>query len=149
MGARLPSRTVLFKVAKSVLPRIDISLVFVGPTQARSLNKKLRGKTYTPNVLSYLASATTGEIIICPSVADTQASDYGMSKKDFILYLFIHGLLHLKGWAHSGTMEECERMLLATYSDTFTHPTNETTHRNRNRHRHVPSKNGRGRRTRR
>ena len=40
-------------IAEDVLPGWEVSLVFVGPKQAQELNVQLRGKTYTPNVLSY------------------------------------------------------------------------------------------------
>ncbi len=123
-------------IAEEVLPGWDISLVFVDAKKARALNEKLRGKKYVPNVLSYIVGEKSGEIIICPSEAKKQASNFRQTAPRFLLLLFIHGVLHIKGWAHSVTMERCERNLLARY---------ETTHRHRHRHRHVPSKNGRRR----
>jgi rRNA maturation RNase YbeY len=131
-------------IVDTTLPSWDLSLVFVGPTKARALNAQLRGKTYVPNVLSYALGTTSGEIIICLSVAREQAPAYGMSEREYILYLFIHGVLHLKGWAHGATMERCARMLLAQFAkgSARAYP-HETTHSNRHRHRHVPGKNGR------
>ena len=124
----------LFKTLGALLlPRWDISLVFVGPTMARALNKELRGKTYVPNVLSYVAGEKSGEIIICLSEAQKQAPAYAMSTRDFILYLFIHGALHIKGWPHGARMEACERTLLARYG---------TAHSNRHRHRDLPGQDG-------
>ncbi len=130
-------RAVFHSIATDVLPSWDISLVFAGPTKARALNKQLRNKDYIPNVLSYVVGEKSGEIIICLSEAAKQASSHDMSERDFVLYLFIHGLLHLKGRVHGATMETCERKLVARYG---------TAHSDRHRHRHVPSKNGRGRR---
>ncbi len=123
-------------VAKEVLPGWDISLVFVGEKRALNLNKRLRNKDYIPNVLSYVVGNKSGEIIICPSEADKQAPSFDLAPSAYCLYLFIHGILHIKGWAHSAKMEKCERALLARY---------ETTHSNRHRHRDVPGKNGRRR----
>lgn len=143
-GARL----VYSNIAKEILPHWEISLVFIGPKEAQTLNKQLRGKAYVPNVLSYVVGEKSGEIIICPNIAKEEAPAYGLNEKDFILYLFIHGVLHIKGWVHGGTMEECERTLMAKYATrsarTFTHV---TTHRNRHRHRDVPGKDGRRRGT--
>ena len=135
-------------IVDAVLPGWNISLVFVGPTKARALNAQLRGKTYVPNVLSYALGRASGEVIICPSVAKQQAATYGMNEREYILYLFIHGVLHVKGWAHGATMETCERKLLAQFAkgSARAYP-HETTHRNRHRHRHVPGKNGRRRGT--
>ena len=126
------------EVAEEVLPGWDISLVFVGPTRARNLNKQLRNKDYIPNVLSYVVGEKSGEIIICPSEALKQAPAYNLPPTTFYLYLFIHGTLHLKGWAHGAKMEACEQKLLSLYG---------ATNSDRHRHRHVPSEDGRGRRT--
>src|SRR3989344_1612004 len=101
------------EAAELALPAWDLSLVFVGSTRARALNKKLRGKEYIPNVLSYEVGTKSGEIIICLSEAARQAPAYGMERGIFVLSLFIHALLHLKGMAHSATMEKRERALLA------------------------------------
>lgn len=142
---RLASRAVFSDIAASVLPEWDISLVFVGATRARTLNERLRGKSYVPNVLSYALGEKSGEVIICPSESAKQASDYNLQPSIFNLYLFIHGLLHLKGWSHGVTMERCERKLLATVVKDATRSPHEATHRDRNRYRHVPGEDGRRR----
>ncbi|MDP2650128.1 MAG: rRNA maturation RNase YbeY, partial [bacterium] len=98
-------------IASEVLPHYDISLVFVGPTKARALNKQLRDKEYVPNVLSYALDSENGEVVICLAEAEKQAPDFSMSERDFVLYLFIHGLLHIKGRVHGATMERSERKL--------------------------------------
>ena len=154
-------------IVKSALPDWDISLVFVGPVRARALNEQMRGKTYIPNVLSYALGTKSGEIIICLNEADKQATSHGMGRGTFVLYLFIHGVLHIKGWAHGARMEACERNLLARFASRIGTPDgvprigtpdgvqgnnvrdypHATTHSNRNRHRHIPSKNGRRRGT--
>ena len=132
---RLTTSLVVFSdIAASVLPEWDISLVFVGATKALELNKKLRGKNYVPNVLSYIVGNKSAEIIICPSEAKKQAPDFQLPASSFLLLLFIHAVLHIKGWAHGDKMDKCEREILMRY---------EKTHSNRNRHRHVPGKNGR------
>ncbi len=99
-------------IAKQVLPGWEISLVFAGRARATSLNKVLRKKSYAPNVLSYVTGHKSGEVIICPEVAASQAASYDMTHKKFITYLFIHGLLHLKGLKHGTTMEKQERALI-------------------------------------
>ncbi len=103
-------------VASEVLPDWEISLVFIGPKKAQELNEQLRGKSYTPNVLSYEVGDKSGEIFICLNEAAKQAPAHEMNEREFILFLFIHGLLHLKGWAHGGTMERCEQKLLIRFS---------------------------------
>ena len=111
------------KIADDIAPDWEISLVFVGPKKARELNKQLRNKEYIPNVLSYrldgavpdVALAKSGEIFICPSEAAKQAPDFQLSAEDFLLFLFIHGVLHIQGWDHGVKMETCERKILKRY----------------------------------
>lgn len=116
MTRREAPRFAYTDIAKAVIPGWDVSLVFVGPKQAQELNVRLRGKTYTPNVLSYALGEKSGEIFICPHEAAKQAPLHDMNEHEFVLYLFIHGLLHLKGMAHGGTMEACEQKFLARFT---------------------------------
>ncbi len=88
--------------------RYQVSLSFVGSTRARAYNQAHRGKSYVPNVLSFPLDRTTGEIIICPLVAKREAAKFGLSYTGYVTYLFIHGLLHLKGYDHGATMEKLE-----------------------------------------
>lgn len=118
------------KVADLVLPDWEVSLVFAGETRAQHLNKTLRNKTYVPNVLSYEIGKKSGEIVICLQVAKRQAPDYELSYQNFVGFLFIHGLLHLKGRRHGTTMESEERALMARFADTINY--NGTQNRNRN-----------------
>jgi rRNA maturation RNase YbeY len=130
---RAPAPGVPFiKIADAILPGWDISLVFAGETRAQQLNVALRGKDYIPNVLSYETGAKSGEIIICPAVAKKQAPEYGLSCKEFIAYLFIHGLLHLKGHPHGATMERYERVHMVRFG--FKTPSTLNGTKNSNRH---------------
>lgn len=125
------------EIAQAVLPNWDISLVYCGEIRAQNLNQALRGKSYVPNVLSYESGKNSGEIIICLPVARRQAATYGLSYTHFTAFLFIHGLLHLKGQPHGTTMEEHERSLLKRFTgatldyafDELIH--GKPTHRNR------------------
>lgn len=124
------------KIAAAILPGWEISLVFAGEIRARNLNMQLRDKDYVPNVLSYETSSTkkerSGEIIICPAVAKRQAPEYELSYSAFIGFLFIHGLLHLKGLPHGTTMDRYEREYLSRFiSASSLTPLHGPTHRNR------------------
>lgn len=120
------------QMAHAVLPGWDVSLVFVGVKRAQELNTRLRNKDYIPNVLSYETGVKSGEIIICPVEAQKQAPAYDMDYEQFIAFLFIHGLLHLKGMPHGTTMERRERALLARFIGVPSSPSNAQTNRNRN-----------------
>ena len=120
------------EMAKAVLPTWEISLAFVGEKRAQDMNIRLRKKDYIPNVLSYESGQKSGEIVICLEVAKRQAPDYDMSYETFVAFLFIHGLLHLKGMPHGTTMERRERALLARFIGVPSLPSNASTNRNRN-----------------
>mgnify|MGYP001570671357 FL=1 len=100
---------------KHILPSSEVSLAFVGTARAQQMNKSLRNKDYIPNVLSYETGKKSGEILICLLEARKQAPSYDMSYTQFVGFLFIHGLLHLKGERHGATMEKQERALLKRF----------------------------------
>ena len=95
--------------------RYDLSLAFVGKTRAATLNQRYRNKTYSPNVLSFPLDERTGEIFICPHVANVEARTYDLSPQDYVAFLFIHGCLHLKGHDHGATMERLEQSWLKKF----------------------------------
>jgi ssRNA-specific RNase YbeY (16S rRNA maturation enzyme) len=89
----------------------DLSVAFLSPAEMRKAMKykklsepELR-RTKTSNVLSFPLSKTSGEILLCRAAA----------KPYTVEYLFIHGLLHLKGLKHGGTMERAEDTLLEQF----------------------------------
>lgn len=86
-----------------------LSLTFVGAKRAKDLNRKHRKATYVPNVLSFPLTDTAGEIYISPVVAKREASKFHMTERGYVGFLFIHGLLHLKGHLHGATMEKVEK----------------------------------------
>lgn len=93
----------------------QLTLVFVGPAKARSLNQQTRNKDYVPNVLSFPLDNKTGEIYITPAIAKLEAKKYNLSINGYIAYLFIHGLLHLKGLDHGDRMDNEEKRLLKLF----------------------------------
>jgi|JI8StandDraft_1071087.scaffolds.fasta_scaffold36898_2 rRNA maturation RNase YbeY len=130
---RASVRVSLFnKAQKSILPKVSVSLALVSPSKARAYNMRLRAKNYVPNVLSYLLSKDSGEIILCPLEIKKQAPSYGLTYSQCMLYMFIHALLHLKGRQHGTTMEREEWRLLKAFYPTITIPTNEAKNRRRN-----------------
>jgi ssRNA-specific RNase YbeY (16S rRNA maturation enzyme) len=95
------------KIKELVLgKRYELSFAFVTPAQMRKAMKyKKEPAKKTSNVLSFPLSPNSGEILICKSAAKPYSVDY----------LFIHGLLHLKGLQHSDTMERTEHRLLKKF----------------------------------
>jgi probable rRNA maturation factor len=98
------------KMKDSVLGKqYELSLVFVGSTTSRKLNRIYRRKDKPTNILAFPLSKQTGEIIIDPQRARIDAPRFDRSYEKFIGFLFIHALFHLKGFTHSSKMESKER----------------------------------------
>jgi probable rRNA maturation factor len=86
----------------------ELSLVFIGSTLSRRLNRELRGKDKPANVLSFPLTKKSGEIFIDVGHAIKQAHLFDETPKQFIVHLFIHGLYHLKGMDHGDKMDNAE-----------------------------------------
>lgn len=95
--------------------RYDLSFAFVPPAKMREVTQAHRGYDKASNVLSFPLSKTSGEILICKSTARKEAKSFGMDYPTFLAYLFIHGLLHLKGLDHGATMESEERRAMRRF----------------------------------
>jgi probable rRNA maturation factor len=89
-------------------PEYELSLVFVTPKKIQALNKTYRKIDQPTDILSFPLSKTSGEIFICKSEARKMAKEFDRSYDNFILFLFIHGLVHLKGHDHGAQMEKVE-----------------------------------------
>lgn len=93
----------------------QLSLAIVGEKRARRINQESRSKDYTPNVLSFPLTKDAGEIYLTPAVAKREAKSFGHTAKEHLTFLYIHGLLHLKGLDHGNTMDRLEEKYLQKY----------------------------------
>ena len=98
----------LFSKLKNALlgKRYDLSVAFLSPQEMRAVTRRTKKLDTVSNVLSFPLSKTSGEILICKKAAAPYT----------VPYLFIHGLLHLKGFKHSARMEDAEQELLQRFS---------------------------------
>ena len=92
---------------KTLGDRYDLSLVVCGNALTRSFNKKFRGKDKPANILTFPLDKHTGEIFINSQSLAREAREWNTTEKKYALFLFYHGLLHLKGLSHK-TMESRE-----------------------------------------
>ena len=96
-------------IKQAILGRkYELSLVFITPKKIQSLNKIYRNINKPTDILSFPLSKTSGEIFICKSEAKKMAKDFGRPYENFLAFLFIHGLVHLKGYDHGDKMEKVE-----------------------------------------
>ncbi|MEK7610720.1 MAG: rRNA maturation RNase YbeY [Patescibacteria group bacterium] len=118
-------------IARHVLgAKYDLSLATIDRPEAQRLNKQYRGRDKATNILSFPLAPDVGEILLCLPLIRAEAVANGKKFTDYCRYLFIHGLLHLKGFVHGSKMEAEEKRLDAFFDH------HEQTHRHRPRHRH-------------
>lgn len=115
------------------LSHAELSVLFVGNDRMRRLNAHYRGIDRSTDVLSFPLSDSAppgpqtssfprplplGDIVICVSKASAQAREYGVTFREELLRLLVHGLLHLAGYDHEinayqkRKMQEKEKQLL-------------------------------------
>lgn len=100
------------KIKDSALGKdYNLSLVFIGERRSRKLNCGYREKDKSTNVLSFTLDKKTGEIFITPAVVKRQTKKFERNFQNLVTFLFIHGLMHLKGMDHGSTMERAEQKL--------------------------------------
>lgn len=87
----------------------ELGLIFVGRKAIAKLNKEHRGKDTPTDILSFPLSDRSGEIFINLDEAKKEAKKFDRPFDNFIAFLFIHGLVHLKGFTHGSKMEREER----------------------------------------
>ena len=90
-----------------------LSIAFVSVEKSRELNKKYRRKDKPTNVLSFPYRKNEGEILLCKEVIRKEAKKLGRSYGEFLKFLVIHGMLHLKGMQHGRKMEAAEKKYLS------------------------------------
>ena len=97
---------------KAVLgEKYSLSLVFIREKKSAELNNSYRKKNKPTNILSFPLDKNNGEIFITLSLTRKEAVLFERKPDNFVAFLFIHGLLHLKGMKHGSTMEKAEAKL--------------------------------------
>ena len=86
----------------------SLSIAFVSEKKSREINKKYRNKDKPTNVLSFALRPNEGELVLCKAVIKRETKIFGKNFDELLRFLVIHGMLHLKGYEHSSTMERAE-----------------------------------------
>ncbi len=98
----------------------EVDLLFVDNEAIREMNREYRDKDSATDVLSFPIyepdeeiddedEILFGDIVISLERAQEQCEEYGHSLEREVMYLLVHGLLHLSGYDH---MEEEEKKVM-------------------------------------
>jgi probable rRNA maturation factor len=99
--------------------KYSLSIAFVNEKQSQEINKKYRNKDKSTNVLSFDLNENKGELILCPAVIKREAKNFDKNFTQFLGFLVIHGMLHLKGMDHSSTMDKEQDFYFAKYDQKY------------------------------
>jgi probable rRNA maturation factor len=105
------SRPKAQRVVEAVLraervPRALISVAFVTNRQIGALNREHLAREGVTDVISFgfsrakTADPIVGDIYVAPAVARTNARSSGVSTREEIVRLLVHGTLHVLGYDH-------------------------------------------------
>lgn len=87
-----------------------VSVVFISDETIKKFNKMYRHKDEVTDVLSFEGSGDSlGEILIDYAQIKRQAKEYSDSVEEELIFILVHGLLHLLGLSDE-TDEEAEQM---------------------------------------
>jgi rRNA maturation RNase YbeY len=145
-GSRIPKGVREFPFQQAVEKVLGkkkfVSVAFLDEKEMKKWNKAYRSKNKSTDILSF-PNKEGGEILISMEDVKKKSPTFKLSAQDYLNYLFIHGLLHLKGYDHGSKMDILENKFCKIFK--LKNPfTNERDQDNsRNRHRDIRSPSGR------
>lgn len=107
---RVPSLPFL-EIKEDILgKKYDLSVVFPTIKESISLHLQWKKEPGPVNILSFPLDEESGEIIMTLTQARKEAPKYNRNYHNHLVFLFIHGCLHLKGMTHGAKMEQQEQL---------------------------------------
>jgi len=97
----------------------ELSVVFGNDRLLQELNRTYRHKDHPTNVLAFPqaptyagepASTMLGDVIVSLPMATREAHDLDQSLEERVIYLLLHGILHLLGDEHEASAAQRRRM---------------------------------------
>jgi probable rRNA maturation factor len=106
--ARLPKLPYGEAARKILGENYELDLIFADSRFVKNLERQYLGRKKDTNILSFPLSKSVGEIVMNPEFIKKEALNYKVSFKRYLFRLFLHGILHLKGFRHGREMEREE-----------------------------------------
>jgi rRNA maturation RNase YbeY len=97
-------------IKNSVLgKKYDLSLVFPTTEHATKLHIEYEQKQGPANILSFPYEDDEGEIFMHLQTLRCEAVEFAHTYNEHLVFMFIHGCSHLKGYDHGEAMEVFEK----------------------------------------
>jgi probable rRNA maturation factor len=81
-----------------------ISVTFLSAAEMQDLNREHKGHDRPTDVISFALpqpdGGLAGDIYICPTVARHEAAERGITEREELIRLVVHGTLHVLGLDH-------------------------------------------------
>ncbi len=96
--------------------RAMLQFSFVSPTAISRVHRRWKGVSGATDIVTLEhqrdvpGAPVVGEIWIAPSVARANARDHGVTTRDELARLVVHGTMHALGWEHPEDARERSRM---------------------------------------
>ncbi len=90
------------------LPRI-VAVVEISERESRRINRVLRNRNASANVLSLRYGSDYGEILVCPAVIRREAAAQKESYAFQTTRMVVHGMVHLAGLHHEASERALRR----------------------------------------
>ena len=114
---RVPRTAMVAVYNDLVQKKYSLNVVCVGDAFARRLNRAYRQKDTPANVLTFPPNDDgVAEIYLNTALAAKMAKKGDISIKRQVLFLYIHGILHLLGYRHGVQMELLEDRCITMYT---------------------------------
>ncbi len=95
----------------------EVSLAFVGDSEIKKLNKIYRRINKPTDVLTFIGEADfLGELVIDYRQIKRQAGRFGNSAEEELVFILVHGLLHLLGHDDAN---EADRLKMINLGEEF------------------------------
>jgi probable rRNA maturation factor len=107
-------RQIITTVFKQINDNHQMQLIFVDDDEIKRLNTDYRQRNTVTDVLSFIddSNESLGDVFIAVPQMLKQAQEYQHSIKRELVFLAVHGYLHLKGYDHEES-DDAEKEMFA------------------------------------
>jgi len=81
----------------------DVSVTFLSGQSMRAMNRRTFGRDKATDVIAFglpHPGRIVGDVYVCPSIARRTANQIGVTEREELLRLVVHGTLHVLGYDH-------------------------------------------------